>query len=431
MKTHKLLIFSLVLFTVALQSCLKDDCDRTVSYIQFEPVYKTLAEIHESGVENEAPRQLEHPGQFYYYNDNIFINERGKGIHIVDNSDPSAPINTAFLAIEGNEDLAIKDGYLFANTYIDLLVIDLTTFELAGRANNAFEPLWQPLDDGRILVEYKQIPKTEVVDCETYNSFYKRGGVFYNLEAANGAFIDVATIDADLAINSSSTAGTGIGGSMARFTIMFDYLYALEGTGMELFDLSNPTAPTHVGTVEIGWGIETIFPYEDKIFIGSNNGMFIYDNSVPTQPTLLAEFAHARACDPVFVKGNHAYVTLRSGTNCDGFVNQLDLIDITNLTNPQLLRTFPMDNPHGLSIKNDRLFLCEGEHGVKSFDISDPMKLSDNQLDHKKGLHAFDAISLPGNEDIIMVIGDDGFYQYKYDEEGNMEEISKIQINKQ
>lgn len=426
MKINKLLIFSLVLASMAFQSCLKDDCDRTVSYIYVEPIYKTLDEIHAGGVVNEAPRPLLEPGQFYYYNDHIFINERGEGIHVIDNSDPTAPINTAFLAIEGNEDLAIKNGYLYANTYIDLLVIDLNTFEVAGRTENAFEPQWQQVVDERVLVDWKEIPKTEVVDCETYNSFSRRGGIFYDFGEANGAFLDEATFNATS--STSSTSGTGIGGSMARFTIMSDYLYAIEESGMELFDLSNPISPDNIGFVDIGWGIETIFPYEDKLFIGSNSGMFIYDNSVPSQPSLLAEFAHARACDPVFVKDNHAYVTLRSGTLCDGFINQLDLIDITTLTNPQLLKTFPMDNPHGLSIKEDKLFLCEGEFGVKSFDISDPMKLDENRLDHKKGLHAFDAISLPGNDDIIMIIGQDGFYQYKYDEEGNMDEISKIEI---
>ena len=426
MKTPQFFLFMIATTAFVFQSCMKDNCESTVSYIQLEPVYKSLEEIHAGGIVKEAPRLLENPGQFYYYDNHIFINERGEGIHVIDNTNPSNPVGTEFLAINGNEDLAIKDGYLYANTYIDLLVIDLSNFEIVGRVENAFEPEWNYIENGQLLVDWLEVPKTEVVDCQTYSAFEKRGGEFYYLEDSFGANIDNVVFDN----NSNHAVGgeTGTGGSMARFTIMSDYLYALENDGMKLFELTNPTAPTNIGEVNIGWGIETIFPYEDKLFIGSNSGMFIYDNSIPTQPTLLSEFAHANACDPVFVKGNHAYVTLRSGNACAGFTNQLDLIDITDLTAPELLKTFPMENPHGLSIKDDYLFLCEGEFGVKSFDISDPLILDENQLDHEKGFHAFDAISLPGNSNLVLFIGDDGFYQYTYNQYGELEELSKISI---
>ena len=39
--------------------------------------------------------------------------------------------------------------------------------------------------------------------------------------------------------------------------------------------------------------------------------MFIYDNTNPQAPYFLSRFQHAEACDPVFVEGDYAYVTLR------------------------------------------------------------------------------------------------------------------------
>ena len=155
--------------------------------------------------------------------------------------------------------------------------------------------------------------------------------------------------------------------------------------------------------------------------------LYIFDNSTPSNPTQLSVFQHARACDPVYVKDNYAYVTLRSGTWCEGFTNQLDLIDITDLTNPVLEKTFNMDNPHGLSIKGDNLYLCEGEFGLKTFDISNPMKLNRNEIDHIKNLHSYDAINIP-DSDIIMVIGNDGLYQYNTSNPSRLEEISKIEV---
>lgn len=430
MKTYRFLFLFGILATVALQSCLKDDCERTVSYTYLEPVYKTLDEIHTGTAVAEAVRDLVNPGQLYYFNNHIYINERGEGIHIIDNTDPANPAPVSFLAIPGNEDLAIKNGVLYANTYTDLLAIDLQSNQLLGRTDNAFVPEWQNVNSGQILVDWKETPMTEVMDCATFNSLRSWNGGFAQVDAEFSAALDDFSIANEATSSQGSGRGTGVGGSMARFTIMGDYLYAIDESGMDLFDLGDPGNPAKTNRVEIGWGIETIFPYEDKLFIGSNSGMFIYDNSVPTAPVQLSAFAHARACDPVFVNGDYAYVTLRSGNECDGFTNQLDLVEITDLMNPVLRKTYPMDNPHGLTIRNQKLFLCEGEFGFKSFDITDPLAIDENPLDHEKGLHAFDAISLPGNDEVVMVIGEDGFYQYSVDAEGGMELLSKISMLK-
>ncbi len=405
----------------ASQGCLKDKCERTVSYINIEPVFKTLEEIRSGEVVAEAPRELKNPGKIYYYNNQIYINERHEGVHVIDNSNPASPVNTMFIRIPGNEDIAIKDGLLYANSYIDLLTIGLTDNKVISRAEDVFPPLWTD-QNNRFAVYYKETPVTEVMDCDTYGTLYKHNGTFFRAES-----FDLAV---NAAAGSSAGGGTGIGGSMARFTIVGNYLYVVDESRLNVFDLGQPTQPTRANTVNIGWGIETIFPYEDKLFIGSNSGMFIFDNSNPTAPTQLAAFAHARACDPVVVKDNFAYVTLRSGNACDGFINQLDLVDITNITNPVLVRTFPMDNPHGLSIKNNSLFLCEGSFGLKSFDITNPANLDANLLEHKKGLHTFDAIALPGSANLLLVVGDDGFYQYNFDNPTNLKLLSKIPVSR-
>ena len=78
--------------------------------------------------------------------------------------------------------------------------------------------------------------------------------------------------------------------------------------------------------------------------------MQIFDNSNPSEPIHLSTFAHARVCDPVVVNDDYAFVTLRSGDRCSGFVNQLDVVDIKDLENPKLVKSYPMDNPHGLGV---------------------------------------------------------------------------------
>ena len=218
-----------------------------------------------------------------------------------------------------------------------------------------------------------------------------------------------------------------MGGSMARFTIYDNYLYTVDNATMQLFNITNPTSPTPHGKVFLGWGIETIFPYTDKLFIGSTTGMHIYDNADPSNPKHLSTYQHVNSCDPVVVEGNFAYVTLRSGTACAGFTNQLDVLNISDLRNPKLIKTYPMQNPHGLGIDNSTLFLCEGTFGLKVFDIQDKLKIDKNLMAHFKNLDAFDVIPL---NNVLMVIGKEGLYQYDYSNPKNLKLLSKIPVEK-
>ena len=415
MKILKLPVLIIMCLMFALNSCVEDDCLREVTFIEYTPVYMTTAQIQD--IKTESAKALKRPGKIYFYNDYIFVNEINTGIHIIDNSDPTNPQNISFISIPGNRDMAIQGNNLYADNAADLITLDISNpldVQLKDRQLKAFKELYE-YPQG-YLVYYDEKEVTRIEDCNSNGSF-GRGGFAINQNA---------TFDSN-ASSSTSTTNSGVGGSMARFTVTQGHLYAVNDYAMKVFDLVNPEMPNAVSDISVGWGIETIFPYKDKLFIGSSSGMFIFDNSNPANPTELSRFAHARACDPVYVKDNYAYVTLRSGTWCEGFTNQIDLIDITDLSNPILEKSFNMDNPHGLSIKGDNLYLCEGEFGLKTFDISDPMKLNRKKIDHIKDLHAYDAINIP-DSDIIMVIGNDGLYQYDASNSSNLKEISKIEV---
>jgi len=157
--------------------------------------------------------------------------------------------------------------------------------------------------------------------------------------------------------------------------------------------------------------------------------MFIYDVSNPASPVQLSFFQHAQACDPVFVSDDKAYVTLRGGTPCQNFDNQLDVIDITDLTNPILIASHTMTNPHGLSVKDNTLFLCDGTAGLKVFDVTNPQTIGDRLLASDKDIKTYDVIASP-YRDIIFVIGDDGFFQYDVSDPENMIRLSHISVAK-
>jgi hypothetical protein len=425
---HSVLAIFLAAFTFS--SCIKDKCEREVTYTRIEPVYKTLEEVHKGTATKEAPRPLKDPGQLYYYNNHIFVVENHEGVHVINNNDPTNPQNVAFIAIPGNQDIAIKDGLLYANTFIDLLVVDLTNsqFPVVGRTENVFQPLWQDVNNGQIIVEYKETLVTEALDCDEQQYLYEFNGRFF---AGVGEFDVAAVAESSFDNSNSGSKGVGIAGSLARFSIIGDYLYTIQHGGylLDIFDLTQPTAPIHAKTVEVGFNLETLFPHGDKLFIGSMTGMYIYDNSDPLNPVQLSLFEHARGCDPVFVYGNYAYVTLWDGSTCGAGPNQLDVIDITDLTKPVLKKSFSMQNPHGLSVKGNTLLLCEGDFGFKSFDNTNPETVGSHLLD-KVDIQAIDVISLPGSSNVAMVIGKEGFYQYNFDNPSDMQYLSLIPVEK-
>src|SRR5690606_41172078 len=88
---------------------------------------------------------------------------------------------------------------------------------------------------------------------------------------------------------------------------------------------------------------------------------------------------HITACDPVVVNEDYAFVTLRSGVTCNQGVNELHELNIQDPYQPELLKTYPMSNPHGLALTEQYLYLAEGNLGLKSFNVSDVMNIDEDR----------------------------------------------------
>ncbi len=155
--------------------------------------------------------------------------------------------------------------------------------------------------------------------------------------------------------------------------------------------------------------------------------MLVYGLSNPGLPNFISVFEHISSCDPVVVEGNLAYVTLRSGTMCGGFTNQLDVVDISSIENPFLVKTYPMYNPHGLGIDNGTLFICDGDAGLKVYSTEDPMNIHQHQLAHFNDIKTFDVIPLNG---LLVLIGADGLYQYDYTDLENLTLLSHMPVTR-
>lgn len=224
--------------------------------------------------------------------------------------------------------------------------------------------------------------------------------------------------------NDSPAPGSGIGGSTARFTISGNTLYTVSNTALQSYDISASSNPKTGSNIPLGFGVETIFPYRTNLFIGTQTGMYIYDIKQPNSPKRVSLYSHMQSCDPVVAQGNYAYVTLRSGTTCRNVLaNSLEVIDISNLANPTLVRSYPMKNPHGLGADSTLLFIGEGDYGLRVMDISDPANV--REIQYFDSTKAYDVI--PAQKRLI-VTGPDGIYQYSYANLKQLTLLSKLPV---
>lgn len=89
-----------------------------------EPIYLSYEALR-SPVKADKETPLTHIGKIYVYQNYLFINSKNAGVHMYDNHDPANPLPLAYINVPGNIDIAVKDGILFVNSYIDLVAIDI------------------------------------------------------------------------------------------------------------------------------------------------------------------------------------------------------------------------------------------------------------------------------------------------------------------
>ena len=274
----------LVTVTLALfiTNCDKEDCAR--SYTIYDPIYTSLTQVRANMKSNPA-QALKNPGKIYIYGNYIFLNESNEGIHIIDNTNPSTPKNLAFVPVPGNIDLAVKGNILFADSYSDLVAFDISNpLNVTAKkfVNNVFpyrnvyyayygDAVTANPDSIRVITGWKT--HDTVVSCG--NGGDPRVYDYMSLASASAG-----------GYSTQRAASNGQGGSMARFTLMNDYLYTVSYRELYSFNVSTPQDPKYINKSVIpdNQMIETIYPFKNKLFIGSTTGMYIYDVSTPGSP---------------------------------------------------------------------------------------------------------------------------------------------------
>jgi hypothetical protein len=412
-----------VLFALTLTSgsCLKDSCNVKTPATMYIPVYTSLSTLR-AAVKSEAPRNIEQTGKIYIYGKYIFLNEVGKGIHVIDNSPPSAPNKIAFVNIPGNVDIAVKGNILYADSYIDLVSLDISdvnNIRETGRLKSVLPSVYYQYGI------YTDTTKGVIV------SFDKRDTVLVNTchnDQWNGEYLNYYANNSAIVSNTASSGSpspTGQAGSTAKFGLLGDYLYTVNISHLQPFNIEEPAHPVAKEIVQLSARVETIFPNSHYLYLGTTTGMFIYDATNPAVPQLKGNYIHVTGCDPVVVEDNKAYVTIRGGATCNNNnTNVLSVLDVQNPEEPVLLKNYTMLSPYGLGIDNNRLFICEGSNGLRFMNATDPLNITvDGNLN---GPEVYDVI--PEGNNLLLVTAKDGIYQYDYTDMKAPKLLSKLGI---
>ena len=413
-------LFSLIL--IFFSSC-EDTTYR--EYNGYAPVYMSYTDLR-AEITEEQNVDLRNPGKIYYKDNYIFIIEELKGIHVFDNTDPSSPVKKVFVKIPGIIDMSISGYIMYVDSFVDLVVLDvqdINNIHEVGRVKDILPytvpPSGTDFPQGTVDKEKGVVTEWElgtirekVTHIENSYPIFFTGGLKYmslnsSVDAASGV----------------SGSGVGIGGSMARFGIRDKVLYIVGTSNLQVFDITNKTNPSKINDFNPGWNIETMFLTEQNMFLGTTTGMVILDISNPTAPVTKAFFNHARSCDPVIVDDTLAYITLRTGTTCGAGLNTLDVVNIKDITRPKVVMSYGLTNPHGLGKDGDLLFICDGSAGLKVYDAADPKTITSHLIYSYPNIQAYDVIPVGS---ILVLIGDDGLYQYSYSNIQNISLLSSI-----
>lgn len=424
MKTLRKTYILLFTLSVSFSSCIQEALER-VTYKANVPIYMEF-KVFRSSFSKSEPVDITNPGKIYFKDNYLFINEVGKGIHVIDNTNPATPRKLCFYEIMGNVDIAVRGNILFADSYIDLVAIDITDIHNPVEVDRIKNIFPEVMPEGDSWLPYAMVDQSKGVivgwEVKTITEVHKSGS-----ECEDRLYRGKMTLMSTGESRANWSAGAGTAGSMARFLLNGRYLYLIAHPWMlKTVDVGEADKMRVADSVDISSNMETLFLLGDKMFIGTTTGMLIYDISYAPRPRFVSQYDHITACDPVVADGSYAFVTLHTGTKCQNGENLLEVIDISSINTPYLVKSYPMYNPYGLGLDGRLLFVCDGAAGLKIYDRTDPLDIINRKLAHYPDFFSYDVIPFGG---VLILVGDKGINQYDYSDPLNIVQLSHIPVS--
>ncbi len=399
-----LILFTAIILTFT--SCFKSKGEIEMTYEKAIAVYGNLDEIRQRPI-LLGKQAIESPGKIFIGQDYILIGEKGKGIHIFNNLDMTAPERMSFIQIPFNKEFYVKGNMIYAESLYDLMKIDISDVYnpvLVSRVKNIFGNPYKN-DQGESLIRFDYVVSTDKFELGSPEA--------KEIKKAGKIHVDyLEEIIPTSTVPSSFTSGRS---TLNKIAVDYGHIYVLADDEMHV--LSNYyNNVSFVKSINLGDGMETVYTENGRIFIGSERAMHIFSAANPANPTRISDYEHVKSCDPVLPYANVAYLTLRSTTNggCNNNgIDQLVVVDITNESNPQEIESIPMDSPYGMAVVNQHLFVGQGSNGLTIFNAVFPNSIY--QAVSYNNIVAYDIMRHPTDPNVILMTSDNGLEQYSID----------------
>lgn len=405
-------LFYLFLLAIVVASCSKDEGTITVTYQEATAIYGDIESIRATVLQDVA-QPIVDPGKIFVGEDFILVGEEEKGIHIITNQDSEAPQHMGFLNIPGNREYYVHDHIIYAESYYDVVKIDISNLaqaQLVDRAEFVFQDEWKN-DQGETLIGFSFEEKTVTLshDDDFTRDVIQDNVVYYDF-ARN--IIPKSAVPASFAGNAGAVSGT-----INRVNYSEGHVYIVGQSSMKVIrDDGNSLTIVHNPQLDlIGEGLETVYPHDDYLFVGSRSAMDVYNISDASHPQHHYEFEHATSCDPVYPVDEVVYITLRTAefSACPGNINALLVLDISDMNDIDEKKEIEMQSPYGMTMIDDKLYVGEGKNGLKIFDAHH--RLEPTLILHDSAIPAYDIIAHPSRPGTIFVTGPQGIRQYTQD----------------
>ncbi len=198
------------------------------------------------------------------------------------------------------------------------------------------------------------------------------GGVAHDIQVSGGiGYVAAGVAGLQIKDLSNPAAPTHIGG-YASGTIVYGVrlaghlAYLATSRGLEILDVTRPATPTPVGVCSIGDFGRDLRLVDNRAYLMTDNRLEIIDITNPATPVRLGSNWPSGDVNGADIVGNLAYVT--RGPN-----KGLDIVDVGNPAKPVPLgRGFILRGGKGVQVVQNLAFVAARERGLQILDISNP-----------------------------------------------------------
>src|SRR5260221_89732 len=138
--------------------------------------------------------------------------------------------------------------------------------------------------------------------------------------------------------------------------------------GIQIVDISNPTAPLLLGSVAAGTGAEGIYATGKYVYVAASTALVVIDVSNPNSPFIAGSITSGTALQSVYVSGKYAYVADETSSN------EFKIYDISNPASIKLVSQTSTSTANMCSVyvQGTYAYLVTGTD-LEVFDITNPI----------------------------------------------------------